>query len=376
MATKTSGMVKFFRTSEKGTNLAYAKSGVDLQGGDDASKKLYSVSKKTWSFRNDAGRISADFDDFTGLRYISISNLKNIVIGSNSDGIGTKAEIAERLGKFDTLGFDLLAMVCDDAVVRGGEPIAITNVLDVNAINSKAIGQIAAGLKRAAKSANVGIINGELAELGEKVGGYGNVRLNWSASCLWFADKYRLLNGKHVRPKQSIVALREYGFRSNGLSLVRKVMERGYGEKWHDEARKLSLQILRPSSIYAKFAASLFGGYAREPIADVSAMANITGGGVPGKLARALKPLGLGAVLDDLFNPPDAMLKVKELGEVRDIDAYRTWNMGNGFMIVTSEPEIVISHARKYGIEARLAGTVVKSKGIRIIHDAIDFNFL
>ncbi len=375
MVVKKLSMPRFSGINKNPANFNYAKSGVDIRKGDLASKKLYEASKRTWSARKGGASITSDFDDFTGIRYIGTSNLNDVVVGSNSDGIGTKTEVAERLGKFDTLGFDLLAMVCDDAVVRGGEPVAVTNVLDVNAIDTKAIEQLALGLEKAAKSANVGVINGELAELGEKIGGYGSMRLNWSASCIWLANRGKLLKGNELRPKQSIIALREYGFRSNGFSLVHAVMRREFGDRWHEEELKLSTQILTPSSIYARFAASLFGGYFGEPIAHISAMANITGGGIPSKLGRALKPSGLGARLEYLFEPSMAMLEVKELGGIRDKDAYSTWNMGNGFMIITDEPEKVLAHAKRFKVEARIAGTVVKNKGIDIVHDSRVLHF-
>ncbi len=112
----------------------YQKAGVDVKAGDSASESFYRASKTTWQFRKGHGRVESNSSDFSGLRFIDVSNLKNTVMGHNLDGVGSKAEIAERLKKFDTLGFDLLAMVCDDAVIRGAEPVAVGNVLDVSRI--------------------------------------------------------------------------------------------------------------------------------------------------------------------------------------------------------------------------------------------------
>jgi len=239
----------------------YQKAGVNVKAGDAASDAFYKASKSTWQFRKGAGRVQGTQDDFSALRFIDVSNLKDTVLGHNLDGVGTKSEIAERLKKFDTLGFDLLAMVCDDAVIRGAEPIAVGNVLDVSRVEAKPMAQLASGLERAAKMANVSIINGEIAELGKKVGGFGAFRLNWAASCIWLAKKDRLMDGSRVKAGQSIIALREDGFRSNGLSLARRILEYHAGGQWHEKHAKLAEQLLHPSKIYTHFAASLSGGY-------------------------------------------------------------------------------------------------------------------
>ncbi len=344
----------------------YQKAGVNVKAGDAASDAFYKASKTTWQFRKGTGRVESASDDFSTLRYIDVSNLKNTVMGDNYDGIGTKSEIAERLKKFDTLGFDLLAMVCDDAVIRGGEPVAVGNVLDVSRIEQKPMAQLAHGLERAAKMANVSVINGEIAELGKKVGGFGAFRLNWAASCIWLAKKERLLDGSKVKVGQTIITLKEEGFRSNGLTLARKIMEHQSGGQWHEQHRRLAEQMLHPSKIYTRFASSLFGGYDGQPVASVSAMAHITGGGIYGKLARVLKPSGLGAELTDLYEPCKAMRVLMELGHVEKEEAYRTWNMGNGMLIVTDQPDAVLKQAKLMNLDAKVAGTVAQKPEIKI----------
>lgn len=339
-------------------SVSYAQAGVNVEKGDSASKAFYEASRRTWK-----NRVQSGFDDFSGLRYVQPPI--GCVMGENVDGVGTKSEIAERLGKFDTLGFDLLAMVCDDAVVRGGEPYFSTNVLDVSRIEEKPMAQLAFGLEAAAKVAGIAVVNGEIAELGEKVGGYGTFRLNWAASCTWFAKKERLISGNSVKPDEAIVALKEDGFRSNGLSLARKIMERHYGKEWHEHDRRLCEQILLPSRIYSKFAVSLFGGLEGKPAANVSAMAHVTGGGIPGKLGRALKPSAVGAELSELFKPCNAMKTLMEIGNVSQDEAYKTWNMGNGFLVVTPEPDAVLAQAKKFRLDALVAGRTTHEKGIK-----------
>ncbi len=340
-------------------SVSYAQAGVDIKKGDAASKAFYEASRRTWK-----NRVQSGFDDFSGVRYCTPPS--GVVMGENVDGIGTKSEVAERLQRFETLGFDLLAMVCDDAVVRGGEPFYVTNVLDVSKVEEKPMASLAAGLEAAAKEAGVAVVNGEIAELGAKVGGYGAFRLNWAASCTWFAKKERLILGNAVKAGDSVVTFKEEGFRSNGLSLARKIMEREHGDEWHESDPKLVEQILRPSKIYSRFAVSLFGGIGGTPTAKVPAMAHITGGGIPGKLGRALKPSGLGACLEDLFEPCKAMKRLMEIGNVDVAEAYRAWNMGNGFMVITPEPDAVLAQAKAFKLQAKVAGNVLNEKSITI----------
>src|SRR3989338_7891093 len=115
----------------------YADSGVNIELGDDASKILYNAAKVTWENRKGKlGEVIVPFDDFSGLRMVDVSKLpEGTIMCLGFDGIGTKVEIAERVGDHSTMAFDLIAMVCDDAVVRGGEPVLVGSILDVNSLN-------------------------------------------------------------------------------------------------------------------------------------------------------------------------------------------------------------------------------------------------
>ena len=220
----------------------YADSGVNIELGDDASKILYNATKQTWKNRKGIlGEVIVPFDDFSGLRMIDVSGLpEGTMICLGFDGVGTKIEIAERIGDYSTIAFDLLAMVCDDAVVRGGEPVIVGSILDVNTLGkendsyTEQVRQLAQGYIKAASDANVAIINGELAELGNRIGGYGNFNCNWGAGLIWFAKKDKMFTGKEIKVGDKVVAFREKGFRSNGLSLVRKIFKQALGNSWHN----------------------------------------------------------------------------------------------------------------------------------------------
>ncbi len=360
----------------------YADAGVNIKLGDDASQVLYEAAKLTWKNRKGKlGEIIVPFDDFFGVRAIDVSGLPpGTLMNINFDGVGTKMELAERANDHRTIAYDLFAMVCDDAVVRGAEPVLVGSILDVNSLGKEGethiekVKQLAEGYINAARNANVAIVNGEIAELGDRVNGFGPFNYNWGAGVVWFANKGRMFTGREIREGDSLVGLKEEGFRSNGLSLVRKIMKNVYGDEWHildrrgnySRNRVSAKEILTPSRIYTGAVVDMFGGYQGEPKAEVHGVAHITGGGIPGKLGRALKPSGLGAVVDDLYESPRIMRICQELGKVADEEAYKTWNMGQGMIIVTPEPDKVIKVARDHGIESKVIGEISRKPGIRI----------
>src|SRR3989344_2760927 len=294
----------------------YADSGVNIDLGDDVSKILYNAAKQTWSNRKGRlGEVIVPFDDFTGVRAIDVSNLPSgTLMNIGFDGVGTKMELAERVKNHRTIAYDLFAMVTDDAVVRGAEPVLIGSILDVNSLGTsdkpfiEEVRQLAEGYIGAAKAANVAIVNGEVAELRGRVGGFGPFNYNWGAGVVWFAKKDRMFTGREIKEGDYLVGLREEGFRSNGLSLVRKIMKTNHGEDWHTQTyngESLARLALEPSKVYSGVVVDMFGGFENEPKAKVHGVAHITGGGVPGKLGRILKPSGLGATLSEPFSPAE-----------------------------------------------------------------------
>lgn len=357
----------------------YAAVGVDVNVEAQAAKILYQAARKTWQNRDKTvGAVIMPHDDFSGLRYVDISGLPSgTVLFGGSDGVATKAIIAEKLQKFDTLGFDLVAMVCDDAVIRGGEPILLKSVLDVNSLGQDAtrlgfIRQLAKGYVQAANAAGVAIINGELAQLSDTFGAVKDFRLSWSADVTWLAHRSRLLSGKAVRPNMALVALREPGPRSNGLTLLRKALERRYGQQWYDQPHAnttLGNMALKPSVIYTRLLLELTGGYdlQRKPKAVVCGAAHITGGGLPEKLGRLLRVSGCGAKLTNPYKPGKVLQIAQQAGKISDKEAYRTWNMGQGMIVITPEPEKVIAVARQHAISAQKVGHIVSHKKICIV---------
>jgi phosphoribosylformylglycinamidine cyclo-ligase len=348
---------------------AYAHAGVDVDVEAEASRIMYEASKRT--FENRGGRIGeivTPFDDFAGLKMVDISKLpQGSYMSLGFDGAGTKVEIAERVQKYDTIAFDLFAMVCDDALIRGGESIVVGSNLDIKTLGRDdrflpIMRQLGEGYVAAAKEANVAVINGEIAQMGSLVTGYGDFPFHWGAACIWVAKKEKILTGTEMRAGDAVVVLREEGFRANGWSLVRKIFQKEHGDEWHTVAHDSSTLgelALTPSRIYSRLVVGLHGGFDAEGTCEIHGVAHITGGGVPEKMTRVLRRSKLGARLTNLFDPAEVVSYCQKIGEISDHDAYRAWNMGQGLAIMTPEPEKVLTAAKAYGIGARIAGEII-----------------
>ncbi len=355
----------------------YAAAGVNLDLGDEASQQLYRAAQHTWELRQDRiGEVIIPQDDFSGVRAIAVGHLPDdTVMGIGFDGVGTKVEIAERMGIWHTLAFDLFAMVCDDAVVQGAEPVVLGTVLDVRSLGSAdashldIVSQLAQGYVAAASAARVAVINGELAEAGSRIAGYGTFNCLWNAGVVWFARRHRLLSGMAVRPGDHIVGLEETGCRSNGYSLVRHILAQRHGDNWHQIPlgnTTLGELALQPSRIFSAAVVDMLGGVEGEPQAPLHGVVHVTGGGIPGKLGRLLNRAALGASLTDPFPPGPLLTYLQEHGPVSDDEAYRVWNMGQGMLLITPDPEAVIAVAAQHAIRAQVVGEVTPQPGIRL----------
>lgn len=370
---------------------AYAQAGVDVDVEAEASRIMYEASKETFKNREGLiGEIVSPFEDFAALKMVAAGNLpKDTYFSMGFDTAGTKVEIAERVQKYDTIAHDLFAMVCDDALIRGGEPVLIGSNLDIKTLGSDEryipiIKELAKGYVEAAKEANVAIINGEIAQMGSLLNGYGNFPFHWGAASIWFAKKESILTGEEPQPGDAIVVLKEHGFRTNGFTLVRKIFKHAHGDSWHSVKRNnstLGELALTPSIIYSRFVVRVHGGFEQEGLSPLHGVAHITGGGVPEKIGRVLRRTGLGARLDNLFTPPEIMQYCQRLGGVSDYDAYRAWNMGQGMALISNDPEKVIALAKESKIEAQVAGEVVaepkiviRSKGIESPEQELTFS--
>lgn len=333
----------------------YKESGVDVELGDRCSKLAYQAAKGTFAGR--AGMIGEPVSDDGG--FTGMLDMGDFYLIQNDDGVGTKIEVAERLRKFDTLGYDLIAMVADDGICVGAEIVSITNTLDLPALDAEMVEGLMAGLQKAALEQKIVIPGGELAELGNALNS-----AVWNATAVGVVEKDKVITGADIREGDVVIALKSDGIRSNGLSLARMILKKEFGDDWvhadYGDGRTWGEVILTPSKIYHRALLGLVGGYKQERQFNIKGLVHNTGGGIKGNLPRLLNKKGLGAELNNLPEPHDFMLRLQELGDVTDEEAYKTWNMGVGMMMVVNEEdaEKVIDALKTQGVHAVEIGKV------------------
>ncbi|NIA01921.1 MAG: phosphoribosylformylglycinamidine cyclo-ligase, partial [Nitrospirae bacterium] len=182
----------------------YEEAGVNIDIGGKCSTIAYSAAKKTFAGRK--GMIGEPLVDEGG--FSGALDMGDYYLVQNDDGVGTKIKVAEMIGKYDTMAYDLIAMVADDAVCVGAETISITNTLDVNKIDETKVSGLMAGLEKAALEHKIVIPGGEIAELGDALNGYV-----WNATAVGIVEKGKMITGENISAGDKIIGLRSAGFR-------------------------------------------------------------------------------------------------------------------------------------------------------------------
>ena len=352
-------------------SLSYAAAGVDVDSGDEASKKAYHNAKKTFASRK--GLIGAPFALEGG--FSGALDMGDFLLVQNDDGVGTKIEIAEKLNKFETLGQDLVAMVADDAICVGAEVISLTNTIDTPKVDPQVIEAMTEGLSEACQAESIVIPGGEIAELGQALNG-----MVWNATAVGVVKHKKFITGKQVEVGSSIVGLKGRVLRSNGLSLARKIAEVHLGKEWVQkpwkEGKTWGEILLTPSKIFHRLILDhVLGDFNSEASFNIQALAHITGGGIPGNLCRVL-PEGLGASLPNLHKPHQALLDLQKLGDIEDAECYRTWHCGTAMMLVLPQEEAEklcqVLNKADAEVEAQIIGTVTDTSSIELTSQFTD----
>ncbi|MGI8727924.1 MAG: phosphoribosylformylglycinamidine cyclo-ligase [Solirubrobacterales bacterium] len=246
-------------------------------------------------------------------------------IAFGADGVGTKMVLAERMERFGTVGIDCIAMCVNDLICVGAEPIAMVDTILCRDADPDVIGQIGEGLRRGAELSGIEIPGGEIAQVGDVVGGW-----ELSGAAIGLVDLDRIVDGSAITPGDALIGLPSSGLHSNGYTLARKALAE---IPLADErlGRPLGDALLEPTTIYV--------GAVRELLAsglEVHGLAHITGDGLNNLLRLSTD---VGYELTDPLEVPPVFGLIAEEGGVSEQEMYEVFNMGLGFVCVVAEAE-------------------------------------
>ncbi|EGD53871.1 phosphoribosylformylglycinamidine cyclo-ligase [Gordonia neofelifaecis] len=307
------------------TGASYAAAGVDIDAGERAVE-LFAPHAK----RATRPEVLGGLGGFAGLFSLK-GDYREPVLASSSDGVGTKLVIAQAMDKHDTVGRDLVAMVVDDLVVCGAEPLFLQDYIAIGKVIPEMVADIVKGIADGCVDAGCALLGGETAEHpGVMEDGHYDI----SATGVGVVEADSILGPDRVRAGDVVIAMGSSGLHSNGYSLARKVLlDWGHMDlSGHVEefGRSLGEELLEPTRIYAKDCLAL----AAE--SDVRTFAHVTGGGLADNLSRVL-PKGLSAELErNTWTPAPIFSLIAQRGRVERVEMERTFNMGVGMVAIVA----------------------------------------
>jgi phosphoribosylformylglycinamidine cyclo-ligase len=335
----------------------YKDSGVDIDAGDRAVELMKaSIAKAT------RPEVMGGIGGFAGLFDASaLKKFNKPLLATSTDGVGTKTEIARQMGIYDTIGEDLVAMVVDDLVVCGAEPLFMTDYIAVGKVIPERIAEIVKGIARGCEKANTALIGGETAE---HPGLLKEDEFDIAGAATGAVDADKQLGSHRVKAGDAIIAMPASGFHANGYSLVRHIlaMQKLDLQKQYEGFNKsLGEILLTPTEIYTLDCLALI----RSQAENIRTFSHITGGGLADNTARVI-PDGLIAKYDrTTWALPLEMKFMADIAGVPQGDMERTWNCGIG-MVAIVDPviaDLVIRSLAARGMKAWVAGSIHAQSG-------------
>ena len=302
---------------------SYKKSGVNIPLANKLVEHISKVSKKNVK-KKKSKSLNEEIGGFGSLYDISHYKIKDPVIVSCTDGVGTKIDLANKYKNFDTIGIDLVAMCINDLIVQGAKPLFFLDYIAVGKLDLKKTKKILKGIFKGCELSNCRLIGGETAEM---PGIYSKNKFDLAGFSVGLVSKKKILDKKKVNKKDIVLAIPSSGLHSNGFSLVRSVLKK------YKIPSNLKNELLKPTKIYSKEVLKL----ANKKL--INAAAHITGGGLVENLLRSI-PNDLSLNLDLAKIKIPKIFKWLKSKNISDQEMLRTFNCGVGFCLLASEKKI------------------------------------
>lgn len=319
------GWVRGERLSSK---VDYKSAGVDIEAGNEAVRRMKSHVAKTHSKAVLTGLGS--FGTLFSLRD-ALGGMADPVMVQSTDGVGTKTKVTVMAGRYEALGHDLVAAVAGDIVVMGAQPLTFLDYLGLHKTEPEIVEALVRGMSDACAKAGIALVGGETAEMPAV---YAPGELDVVGFVTGVVDRAKLIDGSKIAPGDVLYAINSSGLHTNGFSLARKLIFELAGHSVNDTpavlgGASIADVLLEPHANYvAPVQAILRAGV------GIKGMAHITGGGLVENTPRVL-PNGLGCVIDRSTWTPQAVFPwMQQLGQIEELEMYRTFNMGVGLVLV------------------------------------------
>jgi phosphoribosylformylglycinamidine cyclo-ligase len=340
---------------ERNPGLTYQTAGVDSEAQERSMPLLTHWIEQSFKLRSGGpGAVMLPLGYFANV--LDLGGGRGLAV--STDGVGTKALVAQTLDKYDTIGIDCVAMNANDVLCVGAEPIAMLDYIAVERIDGRTLGAIAKGLFEGARMAGIAIPGGEIAQVKEMLRGAAAGRgFDIVGTCIGTVPIDRVLTGAETQAGDAVIGVRSSGIHSNGLSLARRLffMENSWAPNRYvpELGRTIGEELLEPTRIYVKETMAVL----RAGV-PVHALAHITSTGFL-NLSRAAAKVGY--VLDRLPEPHPIFRLIQELASIGNEEMFHTYNMGVGFCLVVPDAAVdrTVEILRREGAEAQVIGSTV-----------------
>lgn len=339
---------------------AYKKAGVNIEAGYETVDRIKKHVRRT--FRPE---VMGGLGGFGGAIDLSAMHVKEPVLVSGTDGVGTKLMVAFAADQHDTVGIDAVAMCVNDIITQGAEPIYFLDYLACSALKPEKAEAIVKGIADGCAQAGCALIGGETAEM---PGLYGEEDYDIAGFSVGVVEKSKQISGAGLAPGDQLIGLASNGIHSNGFSLVRRLIadnNLSFADVYpFEKNQSIGEQLLTPTRIYVKPILNLLKQVA------VKGMAHITGGGFYENVPRMF-PEGIGAVIDKAAWPrPDVFNWLQELGGLEEDDMFHTFNMGIGFVVAVApeDAEKTVELLLESGEKPYRIGSITEEKGLKLVN--------
>ena len=337
---------------------AYKDAGVNIEAGYEAVSRMKKHVQKTMR-----PGVLGGLGGFGGMFDLSTLNLKEPVLVSGTDGVGTKLMLAFMMDRHDTIGIDAVAMCVNDIVVQGAEPIYFLDYIACGKAEPAKIEAIVKGIADGCEQAGCALVGGETAEM---PGMYSEEEYDLAGFAVGACEKSKIITGNEIKQGDILIGLASSGIHSNGYSLVRKLFLQQAGMALTDHVEELGCtlgeELLRPTKIYVKPI------LAAQKKFNLKGLAHITGGGFIENIPRML-PEDLGAELnEENWELPPVFKLMESIGELDRKEMYNIFNMGTGMVIAVDEKEAadVVEFFNQAGEKAHPIGVITNQPGIEM----------